>query len=51
MSAFRLDMNFMKEARYGDYLTLMAQEQDNVYQFAYRNEAGEALCRMALEVK
>ena len=51
LSAFRLDMNFMKEARYGDYLTLMAQEQDNVYQFAYRNEAGEALCRMALEVK
>jgi acyl-ACP thioesterase len=51
LSAFRFDMNFMKESRYGDYLTLMAQSEDNTYQFAYRNDSGEALCRMALEVR
>jgi hypothetical protein len=32
-------------------LTLMAQSEDNTYQFAYRNDSGEALCRMALEVR
>ncbi|MBQ5618865.1 MAG: acyl-ACP thioesterase [Alistipes sp.] len=51
LSAFRFDMNFMKESRYGDYLTLMAQSEGNTYQFAYRNDSGEALCRMALEVR
>ena len=48
---FRLDMNFMKEARYGDSLVLMAEERDDVRMFEYRNEAGDALCRMALEIK
>ena len=51
LSAFRFDMNFMKESRYGDRLMLMAQSEDNTYQFAYRNGAGEALCRMALEIR
>ena len=51
LSAFRFDLNFIKEARYGDCLTLMSQTQDNTYQFAYRNDAGEALCRMALEIR
>ena len=51
LSAFRFDMNFMKESRYGDHLTLMAQSEGNTYQFAYRNDSGEALCRMALEVR
>ena len=49
--AMRFDLNFMKEARYGDNLVLMSQKQDNTYQFAFRNDAGEALCRMALEVR
>ena len=48
---FRLDMNFMKEARYGDSLVLMAEERDGARMFEYRNEAGDALCRMALEIK
>ena len=48
---FRLDMNFMKEARYGDSLVLMAEERDGAHMFEYRNEAGDALCRMALEIK
>ena len=51
LNGFRLDMNFMKEARYGDNLVLMAEERDGVRMFEYRNEAGDALCRMALEVK
>jgi hypothetical protein len=51
LSAMRFDLNFMKESRYGDSLVLMSQQQDNTYQFAFRNEAGEALCRMALEVR
>lgn len=51
LTGFRLDINFMKEARYGDSLVLMAEERDGVRMFAYRNEAGDALCRMALEIK
>jgi len=51
LNGFRLDMNFVKEARYGDNLVLMAEERDGARMFEYRNEAGDALCRMALEVK
>ena len=51
LNAFRLDINFMKEARYGDKLILMAEERDEARMFAYRNEAGEALCRISLEIK
>ena len=51
LNAFRLDINFMKEARYGDKLILMAEERDGVRMFAYRNEAGDALCRFAFEFK
>lgn len=51
LNGFRLDMNFMKEARYGDNLVLMAEERDGVRMFEYRNDSGDALCRMSLEVK
>ena len=51
LNAFRMDINFMKEARYGDKLILMAEERDGVRMFAYRNEAGDALCRFAFEFK
>ena len=51
LSAFRLDMNFMKEARYNDKLSLKSEQNEQTYLFAYVNEAGEALCRMALEVR
>ena len=51
LNGFRLDMNFVKEARYGDNLVLMAEERDGARMFEYRNEAGDALCRMALEDK
>ena len=51
LKGFRLDMNFMKEALYGDTLSLMGEERDGVRMFEYRNAAGDALCRMALEIK
>ena len=51
LNAFRMDINFMKEARYGDKLILMTEERDGVRMFAYRNEAGDALCRFAFEFK
>jgi acyl-ACP thioesterase len=51
LSAFRLDMNFMKESRYNDKLSLKSEQNEQTYLFAYVNEAGEALCRMALEVR
>ena len=51
LKAFRLDMNFMKEARYNDKLSLKSEQKEQTHLFAYANEAGEALCRMALEVR
>lgn len=51
LTGFRLDMNFMKEARYGDNLLLMGEERDGVRVFEYRNDTGDALCRMSLEIK
>ncbi len=51
LEAWRLDLNFMKEARYGDHLLLKSEQKDNVRTFEFCNNAGEALCRIALEVK
>lgn len=51
LKAFRLDMNFMKEARYNDNLSLKSEQKEQTHLFAYANEAGEALCRMALEIR
>ena len=51
LMGFRLDINFMKEALYGDTLSLMGEERDGVRMFEYRNAAGDAFCRMALEIK
>ena len=51
LSAMRFDLNFMKESRYNDKLSLKSEQNEQTYLFAYVNEAGEALCRMALEVR
>lgn len=51
LQAMRMDMNFMKEARYGDSLILACEENDAQYNFEFRNGAGEALCRMTLDIK
>lgn len=51
LQTLRMDLNFMKEALYGDSLALAREESDAHYNFEFRNPAGEPLCRMALEVK
>lgn len=51
LSSFRLDMNFIKEARHNDMLTLMCEKIDNGYLFEFTNQANETMCRMALEIK
>lgn len=51
MEAFRLDLNFIHEARYGDVLTLRMEESDGGRSFEYRNAAGEALCRAVFEIR
>lgn len=48
LSALRMDINFIKEARYGDMLSLAREQSDAQYQFEICNSAGEPLCRMAL---
>lgn len=51
LKAVRVDLNFMKEARYGDTLSLLHKEEESRHCFEFRNDAGEPLCRMALEIK
>ena len=47
----RLDLNFMREARYGDVLTLRMDGDGSTREFEYRNGEGEALCRAAFEIR
>lgn len=51
MQAMRLDLNFMREARYGDVLTLCMEGDGASRMFEYRNAAGDALCRCAFEIR
>ena len=51
LQAIRMDLNFMKEARYGDSLSLLREDSDNTHTFEFRNGEGEPLCRMILEIK
>ncbi|MBP3290506.1 MAG: acyl-ACP thioesterase [Alistipes sp.] len=51
LSAMRMDLNFMKEALYGDTLSLARADVDGAYCFEFRNSADEPLCRMALEIR
>ena len=51
LQSLRMDLNFMKEALYGDTLALAREDNNAQYNFEFRNGTGEALCRMALEVK
>ena len=51
LESWRMDLNFMKEAVYGDQLSLMTNAADNVSQYEFRNQNGDALCRIALEIK
>lgn len=51
MEALRMDINFMREARYGDDLSLWCEQRDAQRIYEFRNAAGDALCRAALELK
>lgn len=51
MQAMRLDLNFMREALYGDVLTLRMDGDGSTREFEYRNGDGEALCRAAFEIR
>ena len=51
MQSMRLDLNFMREARYGDVLTLRMDGDGSTHEFEYRNGDGEALCRAAFEIR
>lgn len=51
MEALRMDINFMREARYDDELTLLGEDRDTLRLYEFRNAAGDALCRAALELK
>lgn len=49
LNAVRVDMNFMRESRYGDVLSLCVDRRDDACAFEYRSGEGEALCRISLE--
>ena len=51
LQSVRMDINFVKEALYGDELSIYGNECDGVRQYEFRNAAGEVLCRAALEIK
>ena len=51
LEAWRMDVNFMREALYGDYLRLKSEAGDNAASYEFENQAGEALCRFAFEFK
>ena len=50
LDKLRMDINFMREARYGDELSLLCEERDNNMRlYEFRNAAGDVLCRASLE--
>ena len=51
LNAVRVDMNFMRESRYGDMLSLCVDRRDDACAFEYRSGEGEALCRISLELR
>ena len=51
LEAWRMDVNFMREALYGDHLRLKSDAGDNAASYEFENQAGEALCRFAFEFK
>ena len=51
LNAVRVDMNFMRESRYGDVLSLCVDRRDDACAFEYRSGVGEGLCRFWLELR
>ena len=51
VQSLRMDVNFMKEALYGDYLYLKHECDEKKRAYEYCNASQEALCRFAFELK
>ncbi|MBR5863268.1 MAG: acyl-ACP thioesterase [Alistipes sp.] len=51
LEAVRMDINFLREALYGDLLSLKGECSDTVRTYEFANEAGDALCRFAFEIR
>lgn len=51
LEAWRMDVNFMREALYGDTLCLKSEEGEGLKSYEFSNAAGDALCRFAFEFK
>ena len=45
----RLDINFLKESRYGETLFVSFEERESETLVEIRNDAGAAICRGAFE--
>ena len=45
----RLDINFLKESRYGETLSVSFEERESETLVEIRNDAGTAICRGAFE--
>lgn len=51
LEALRLDLNFVKEARYGDTLNLCVEESEAGYSFEFTGGEAESLCRAVIELR
>ena len=51
LEAVRMDINFLREALYGDLLSLKGECSDTARTYEFANEAGDALCRFAFEIR
>lgn len=51
LKAWRMDVNFMREALYGDHLLLKQGDDETVKSYEFDNASGEALCRFAFEFR
>lgn len=51
LEAWRMDVNFMREALYGDTLLLKTEDGEGVKSYEFTSSAGDALCRFAFELK
>lgn len=51
LKAWRMDVNFMREALYGDHLLLKQDDDETVKSYEFDSTSGEALCRFAFEFR
>jgi acyl-ACP thioesterase len=51
VESLRMDVNFLKEALYGDYLYLKHEQIDQKRTYEFSNSSQDVLCRFAFELK